>query len=78
MSVQQDERNIAGGLALSVLATLLDEANNISLCLVNEATTEDVLSLLNGVLTAVETAAKNFQNLTSNFETLCNSLNEGE
>ncbi len=70
-------KSIAGGLALSVLATLTDAANDITTYLTSgEADTEGILSVINDILADLQTSATNFQNLTANFDGLCESLKE--
>ncbi len=71
------EKNIAGGLALSVLAILTDAANDISQYLTSgEADTAGILSVINDVLADMQTGATNFQNLTANFNALCEAMKE--
>ena len=70
-------KSIAGGLVLSVLATLMSEANDMTAYLTSsEASTEGILSLLNEVLANIQTSATKFQGLIANFDGLCESLKE--
>lgn len=76
-TVQQDNTQIAGGIAMGVLATLTDAANDIAAYLTSgEATTEGILSGINEILDDLQTSTANFKRLTGNFDRVCENFRQ--
>lgn len=75
--MKHSETNVAVVLAIAVMEALTNAAHDIAFTLFTGAKKpEDVLSTLSENLDYVQDSAKNFQGLISNFEGLCESLNE--
>ncbi len=76
-NVQQNNAQIAGSIAMGVLATLTDAANDIATYLISgEATTEGILSGINEILDDLQDSIANFKRLTGNFDRVCEKVRE--
>ena len=78
-AVQQSNTTIAASIALGFVSIMTDATNDLTQLLVSgEATTENILALLNDVLADIQSSATKFQTLTANFDRVCSDVREGE